>query len=464
MYRLWPALFLLSRAISATAAGTAGHSDTGSASGSFLHFPIRESAAHLPPPPSKHASKLSRRQQLAGAVVSPVLSHAAYAMNITVGTPPQEQTVSIDTGSGVLWVNATCPAGKEPGSLQCPSAYFHEDESSSLKYTGDDYTIGYADQSKAYLLLASESVGIGSENCVTLGTEATIQDQLLGIAEVSSDIHVGILGLAPKSGFRGLELQERMTVVESLAAQGIIESSLIFGGIDAKKYSGNLQKVPLLPRESHFIVSLTAVGSNSSSSSTWAATSPSDAFDVVLDSGSTFNVLPSAIYDAIVSDFPGVLDVDDVFTSVDCDVKEIAEGSIDFTLGNATISVSYADMITTGRWFRASSCGIAMQRGGADDGELSQLRAFSIWCFYVTTRMRNGNKGQSADQTVYFIWFVGDVSILGNSFFRAAYMVFDQDNEDLYVAQSADCGSRVVSIGKSNSTTVVPDFEGCSSS
>lgn len=40
-----------------------------------------------------------------------------------------------------------------------------------------------------------------------------------------------------------------------------------------------------------------------------------------------------------------------------------------------------------------------------------------------------------------------DEPVLGDSFLRAAYVVYDQDNRNLHLAQAANCGSNLIAIG-----------------
>ncbi len=39
-------------------------------------------------------------------------------------------------------------------------------------------------------------------------------------------------------------------------------------------------------------------------------------------------------------------------------------------------------------------------------------------------------------------------NVLGDTFLRAAFVVYDQDNNNIHLAESADCGSNLVAIGK----------------
>jgi hypothetical protein len=50
--------------------------------------------------------------------------------------------------------------------------------------------------------------------------------------------------------------------------------------------------------------------------------------------------------------------------------------------------------------------------------------------------------------------------ILTDAFMRGAYMVFDMDNDEIWMGESADCGSNMVPIGKGKDVVpVVPGYE-----
>jgi len=49
--------------------------------------------------------------------------------------------------------------------------------------------------------------------------------------------------------------------------------------------------------------------------------------------------------------------------------------------------------------------------------------------------------------------------ILGNAFLRGAYLVFDRDNDEIWMGETADCGSNIVPVGKGKDA--VPVIPGC---
>ncbi len=244
---------------------------------------------------------------------------------------------------------------------------------------------------------------------------AEIINQVIGVAFESSSLPLGILGVSPPvSG-----VSQYPYVLDTMATQGLIQSrafsldlrgidnphgSIIFGGIDTGKYIGALAKLPMLsPEQSpggadRYYVTMTGVG----------VTLPDGKIDktdalsvpVFLDSGTTITSLPTPIYLAFTAFFPGGYrdpQTDDYI--VPCTLKELA-GSIDFYFGTKTIRVSLNDFI----WETQGICVL-------------------------------GVVPEDTEPT------------LGDTFLRAAYVVCDQDNRNIHLAQAAECGTNLVAIG-----------------
>lgn len=91
---------------------------------------------------------------------------------------------------------------------------------------------------------------------------ANIRNQVFGVAYDSSFTSVGIMGAAPD--LNGWDAPYPL-VIDSMVRQGLIKSralsldirtldsdrgAVIFGGLDTKKYTGHLEKRPIIPAES----------------------------------------------------------------------------------------------------------------------------------------------------------------------------------------------------------------------
>ncbi|KAM0433491.1 hypothetical protein ACHAPT_004371 [Fusarium lateritium] len=338
-----------------------------------------------------------------------------YSIDVTMGTPGQVITVNLDTGSQELWVNPVCDKANDVAFCE---SFGHFEKSStwtSINVTGGlVYGTGYAYYNYGY-------------DFITIGS-AHIKQQLFGVAYDSSVVSVGIMGVAPDlDGWNA----PYPLVIDSMAQQKLIQSrafsldirtadsdrgAVIFGGIDTRKYSGHLEKRPIIPAASspdgltRYWVHLDGMSLTQDDGSKDAIFSQTNGYAVVLDSGYTISALPGPIFQKLLASFPTVQPGVGSYHPVDCDVAKL-KGTVDFTFGKTTIKVPYADFI----WHNKGSCYL----GAFQDDEFP---------------------------------------VLGDTFLRAAYVVYDWDNENVWLANNEDCGTNLVAIGSGANS--VPDIVG----
>lgn len=239
------------------------------------------------------------------------------------------------------------------------------------------------------------------------GSDASVKQAQFGVATKSEDLNEGILGL----GFgEGVNLKYA-NFVDQLAAQGVTKTKafsvalgaegsdnggiIIFGGVDTGKFSGSLASNAILApatgditRYSVQMNSITFKSGSTSNSYSGSSTG------VVLDTGSSLCELPTAIVDSMATDFNA--QVQDSLYIVDCSLQT-QDGSLDFAFPGVTISVPFSDFIL-------------------QDGNVCILGVQAI----------EANSGITA--------------LLGDSFLRSAYVVFDQTNNKISMAQYVNCG------------------------
>ncbi|PCD27874.1 hypothetical protein FGRA07_03013 [Fusarium graminearum] len=338
-----------------------------------------------------------------------------YSIDVTLGTPGQKVTVNLDTGSAELWVNPVCEKAQQPAFCK---QFGHFGESSTfvdLNTTGGVvYGTGYAYWNYGY-----DNVVVGS---------AAIRNQVFGVAYDSSFTGVGIMGAGPD--LNGWDAPYPL-VIDSMVKQGLIKSralsldirtinsdrgAVIFGGIDTAKYTGRLQKLPIIPAASspdgltRYWVSLDGISLVQEDGTVDSAFSGSTPQPVLLDSGYTVSALPGSIFNKIVAAFPTAKSNGGAYVDVDCSVADI-KGSVDFKFGDKTIKVPYADFI----WHNDDRCVLGVFQ---DD----------------------------------------EFPVLGDTFLRAAYVVYDWDNRNVWIANNEDCGTNLVAIG--TGPDAVPDLVG----
>jgi hypothetical protein len=142
-------------------------------------------------------------------------------------------------------------------------------------------------------------------------------------------------------------------------------------------------------------------------------------FSVLFDSGTIVNLLPNALMLAIGRDYPGAEQFLDGSSGPQFKVPcEAPQGTFDHSFDNTTIRVPFRDALVI------SESGIC---------------TFGF-------RMNPDNP-----KIVPYI--------LGASFMKGAYMVFDHDNNERWVAESANCGENIVAVEKGNFG--VPMVLGC---
>lgn len=158
---------------------------------------------------------------------------------------------------------------------------------------------------------------------------------------------------------------------------------------------------------------------NTTSSSKYSQPS----FLAVLDSGTSIILTPEGLSSQICKDLDGTEAADGSYCLVDCSVRD-QPGGLDFVFDGKTIQVGYQNLLS-----------VSVQNGVS-------------YCFLETS-----DTTVATDPPTY---------ILGAPFLRASYAVFDWDNQQVHLAEAADCGSDVVAIG--SGTSAVPTDSGCKES
>lgn len=217
--------------------------------------------------------------------------NAQYFSEISVGTPPQDFKVVLDTGSSNLWVPSS-----ECGSIACylHSKYDHSG-SSTYKKNGSEFAIQYGSGSLS---------GYVSQDTVQIG-DLKIKNQLF--AEATSEPGLafafgrfdGILGL----GYDTISVNKIPPPFYNMIDQGLLdeevfafylsdtangdESEATFGGIDKSHYTGDITYIPLR-RKAYWEVDLDAITFGD-------ATAEIENTGVILDTGTSLIALPSTM-------------------------------------------------------------------------------------------------------------------------------------------------------------------------
>lgn len=325
------------------------------------------------------------------------------------GGPPEVATVSEDAG-----VFATQAQSDVQATIDC-NQYGVFDETTSNSYTSNntEFLIQYADLTFAYGDWGHDDVSFA-------GT--TINDLSFAVANESNST-IGVLGI----GLTGLETTaagsltltsyEYANLPVKMLQQGLINKvayslfldssdasrgTILFGGIDHAKYSGDLQLLPVIntlrdygynsPIRLEITLSgITIPTDNDNTAVITTVTAPA-----LLDSGTTLSYVPDAVLIKIGEALGAQYS-----SSVGAYVMECVDSSntttVDFDFSGVTIRVPVSDLliqITSSRLGSSAYCAV---------GTLSS----------------------------------GDNSyILGDSFLRSAYVVYDLEDLEIGLAQA----------------------------
>lgn len=369
------------------------------------HIPSRDVTSTTNPGfvsfPIKRGSKTLAARDATASLINE--QDASYLIELTFGSNAQAVKIAIDTGSDELFVNPNCNDRDFTESQQqdcTDDGQYDPSTSSTSNVTEETSQIVYG-SGAVNIQYVVDSIGIP-------GSGTNMTDVQFGVATASQDLNEGILGL----GFGKDVNLNYSNFVDQLAAQGVTNTkafsvalgtsdtaggNIIFGGVDTKKFSGSLATSTIqgkaegdIQRYSTQMNSLTF-----KSGSTSNKYSGSD-LSVVLDTGSSLCLLPTSVVSSMADDFNAQQDSSGLL-EVDCSFQD-TDGSLDFEFDGVTISVPFSQFILSS----ANSCILGVQAVESNSG--------------IT-------------------------ALLGDTFLRSAYVVFDQTNMKISMAQYVECGT-----------------------
>jgi hypothetical protein len=288
---------------------------------------------------------------------------------------------------------------------------------------------------------------------------STIKSLQMGLAS-SATVPNGILGIGYSvAGAQAADVPYP-NIIDQMVSQGLINTkayslylddlnaqtgSILFGGIDTSKFMGQLTTLKLAKSArsglvSTFAVPLTgiSVGNDGSSISLTSATFTEV---VILDTGTTLSYLPSSVVENLATQLGAILDQSlSAGTSmyVSCAILTAnPNGTLIFQFGSSSgpvISVPLSEIVMD----------------IIPDDYQSEFRSATGW-----TRTCFVGISTSADTQ--------SVSLLGDTFLRSAYVVYDLTNNQVGIAQTnfEASDSNIIEIQKGD--TQIPDATGVAS-
>ncbi|KAG6012527.1 hypothetical protein E4U43_007743 [Claviceps pusilla] len=353
-----------------------------------------------------------------------------YYFNASLGTPPQHVRLHLDTGSSDMWVNT-------PASHLCAqtlrfcseSGTYSANSSATYQYIGSSFNISYADGSGSTGDYATDILRFSGESLsgfeFGIGYKSTSPENVLGIGYPLDEAQVKQAG----------RNQPYQNLPAKLHADGLISSNsfslwlndvdaadgnILFGGLDTGRFRGDLIRVPIEKiNDAHtqFFITMTGLDIGD------AEVASNTALAVLLDSGTSLTYLPNDMTAKIYRLLNVAYSESQDAAVVPCSLRN-DNATMTFRFSSpAAITVSLSEMILD---LEASS-GVPVV---LEDNVPACI-------FGILPAMDHP-------------------SILGDTFLRGAYTVFDLDRNEIALANVNFnvTGSRVVEILSGSSNTV----------
>ncbi|KAH6642809.1 aspartic peptidase domain-containing protein [Boeremia exigua] len=350
--------------------------------------------------PDPVARDLRRRQSTVQQTLDNL--ETLYFANATMGTPPQSFRLHIDTGSSDLWMNAANSRLCTEQGNQCgDSGTYNANDSSTYEFVNNAFNISYVDGSGAAGDYATDTFRFGGQ---------TIRDMQFGIGYISSSPE-GILGIGytiNEVQVNRFGLDEYPNLPQKLKDDGTISTnayslwlndldastgSILFGGVDTAKYTAPLRTLPIAPEQAtfaEFIIILTDMGTIAHPTSLFSGSN----VPVLLDSGSSLTYLPDPVASALYTSLGARYDTRQASAFVSCDLAN-QSGGLAFGFSGVTIEVPWNELVITA----------AVSRG-------------TPVCILGIAPAGSGT------------------SVLGDTFLRSAYVVYDLERNAISLAQT----------------------------
>jgi hypothetical protein len=119
------------------------------------------------------------------------------------------------------------------------------------------------------------------------------------------------------------------------------EGSILFGGVDSDKYTGELSTVPVIKEDGVYQEFIIALSSVTADNQTIFKDTP---IPVLLDSGSSLSYLPDQYAEALYSIFNAKYDSTSGAATVNCNMAS-SSATVDFSFSGATISVPMNELV-----------------------------------------------------------------------------------------------------------------------
>lgn len=280
-----------------------------------------------------------------------------------------------------------------------------------------------------------------------IGYTSSSAQGILGVGYTANEVQVGRAQLSPYDNLPAKMKSEGKisSNAYSLWLNDLDANTgqILFGGVDTDQFTGELQTLPIQAEGSvyaEFLITMTGVSFN-------GETVASDqALAVLLDSGSSLTYLPNDMVETIYDRVSAQYDSNEGAAYIACSMAN-SNATLDFTFSSPVISVEMNELVLD----------------------------------LVTASGKRPRFSDGTEACLFGIAPAGSSSmVLGDTFLRSAYVVYDLENNEISIAQTnfnattsnvleigtgtdavpsaVDVANAVAATGLSDSTTIAGGF------
>ncbi|KUJ09096.1 acid protease [Mollisia scopiformis] len=325
----------------------------------------------------------------------------SYMLDVSLGTPPQNVSLQVDTGAGFTWVKSPPAVGSTScDNFSCrKNPLYHQQRSSTRKDLKRSFDYIYGKGKHA-------AKGNRHKDHIHIGG-VTIPQFMFGIANKIVEIDDGVAGLVPHDKdslqdqlFRGGKIASRIFGIY-LGGATNRKGSLVLGGIDPKKYTGSLSRHDVVEHD-YFKIRLDSVGVTKTGTTSVPVSQTS--INVLLDTGCNHSILPVPVVESILEQigFPQQPPVPVLSKGYElpCAYLRNTSITIDFAFGKRTFRIP----------------------------------------------IKNFMYELEPNLCVLGIDAAPEFFVLGDTFLESVYVVRDEDDASIWLAPAADCGSSPIAL------------------
>ena len=309
----------------------------------------------------QHSSGLNKRETKdVNLTAYNSAEQVAYLAVLSIGTPAQNVTALIDTGSSDLWVfsgeeyDCTSNDEEDPETQDTCYGIFDPDDSKTFKAnTTGLFEIVYG---------KGEAMGYFGQDTISIGG-ATLKNSRFGVVNDSEEIDINVFGIGLESLETTVEIgdYEYTSIPYQLKESGAIDrvayslwlnddyasGQLLFGAVDTAKFDGNLTLLPFIPVMDSEATRTTVMvnGISLSNGHNHSQIISNLSWPFLLDSGTTLTILPVEFLKPIIKTLGAVYDSEVEGYVMSYDGCSNVSGSIGFNVSGFNFEVPLEDFV-----------------------------------------------------------------------------------------------------------------------